>query len=128
MKGISRLGCLGFFALLTSASWADGCKLGDYGTLPVEMLDGRATTMVKINGSDTRFVLDTGASFNFKVAVSVPVSSRSMFMGENLGRGLSCVRREGLAPGTAGALTGLPTTGWSTDGGTRTPTPHGTGS
>ena len=65
MKGISRLGCLGFFALLTSASWADGCKLGDYGTLPVEMLDGRATTMVKINGSDTRFVLDTGASFNF---------------------------------------------------------------
>lgn len=65
MKGILRLGCLGFFALLASASWADGCKLGDYGTLPVEMLDGRATTMVKINGSDTRFVLDTGASFNF---------------------------------------------------------------
>lgn len=65
MKGILRLGCLGLFALLASEAWADGCKLGSYGTLPVEMLDGQATTMVKINGSDTRFVLDTGAAFNF---------------------------------------------------------------
>lgn len=65
MKGILRLGCLGFLALLTPTSWADGCKLGDYGTLPVEMLNGQATTIVKINGSDTRFVLDTGAAFNF---------------------------------------------------------------
>lgn len=36
----------------------------DYGTLPVEMLDGRATTMVKINGNDTRLAVDTGAFFS----------------------------------------------------------------
>lgn len=65
MKGILRLGCLGLFALLASEAWADGCKLRTYGTLPVEMLDGRATTMVRINGSDTRLTLDTGATFNF---------------------------------------------------------------
>ncbi|OOG56884.1 hypothetical protein B0E48_09245 [Rhodanobacter sp. C03] len=50
--------------LLASHAWADGCQLKDYGTLPVEMVGGQATTMVKINGSDTRFILDTGAFFN----------------------------------------------------------------
>ena len=65
MKRMLRLGCLGISALLETQAWAGGCQLLKYGTLPVEMLDGRATTMVKINGSDTRFVLDTGASFNF---------------------------------------------------------------
>ena len=61
---ILRLGCLGVSALLASQAWADGCQLKDYGTLPVEMLGGRATTMVKINGNDTRFTLDTGAFFS----------------------------------------------------------------
>ena len=59
-----RLGCLGISALLASQAWADGCQLKDYGTLPVEMLGGRATTMVKINGNDTRFALDTGAFYS----------------------------------------------------------------
>lgn len=39
--------------------------MGRYGTLPVEVIGQRATTMVKINGVDTRFVLDTGAFYNF---------------------------------------------------------------
>ncbi|HZX71556.1 MAG TPA: retropepsin-like aspartic protease, partial [Rhodanobacter sp.] len=60
-----RLGCLVISALLATQAWAGGCQLMKYGTLPVEMLGGRATTMVKINGNDTRFVLDTGAVFNF---------------------------------------------------------------
>ncbi len=64
MKGILRLGCLVISALLASQAWADGCQLMKYGTLPVEMVAGRATTMVKINGKDTRFVLDTGSFFN----------------------------------------------------------------
>ena len=64
MKRILRLGCLGISALLASQAWAEGCQLMKYGTLPVEMVDGRATTMVKINGKDTRFVLDTGSFFN----------------------------------------------------------------
>ncbi|RAN82316.1 hypothetical protein B5P43_07530 [Bacillus sp. SRB_336] len=51
-------------ALLASQAWADGCQLKDYGTLPVDMVGGQATTLVKINGTDTRFVLDTGAFFN----------------------------------------------------------------
>lgn len=59
-----RLGWLGIGALLASQAWADGCHLKDYGTLPVDMVGGQATTMVKINGSGTRFILDTGAFFN----------------------------------------------------------------
>lgn len=59
-----RLSCLGVGALLASQAWADGCHLKDYGTLSAEMVNGQATTMVKINGSDTRLALDTGAFFN----------------------------------------------------------------
>lgn len=59
-----RPGCLLISALLASHARADGCQLLKYGTLPVEMLGGRATTMVKINGNDTRFDIDTGGSFN----------------------------------------------------------------
>ncbi|WP_077441440.1 aspartyl protease family protein [Rhodanobacter sp. C01] len=59
-----RLGCVAISALLTSHAWAAGCKLKDYGTLPVEMVSGQATTMVKINGNDTRFIIDTGAFYN----------------------------------------------------------------
>lgn len=60
-----RWGCLIITALLASQAQAAGCQLLKYGTLPVEMLNGQPTTMVKINGADTRFVLDTGAYFNF---------------------------------------------------------------
>ena len=59
-----RYGCLGMGVLLSGQAWADGCHLKNFGTLPVEMVGERATTMVKINGSDTRFILDTGAFFN----------------------------------------------------------------
>ena len=60
-----RLAWLGISALLASHAWADSCQLKDYGTLPVEMVGGQATTMVQINGNNTRFVLDTGAFFDF---------------------------------------------------------------
>lgn len=59
-----RWSCLGIGMLLASQAWAGSCQLKDFGTLPVEMVGGRATTMVKINGTDTRFALDTGAFFN----------------------------------------------------------------
>ena len=64
MKTMLRLGCLGISALFASQAYAGGCHLSDYGTFPVEMLGGRATTMVKINGKDTRFIFDTGAFFS----------------------------------------------------------------
>ncbi|MHA6205983.1 aspartyl protease family protein [Dyella soli] len=60
-----RTCCVGLGLLLAGHARADGCHLSDYGTLPVEMVGARATTMVKINGNDTRFILDTGAFFNF---------------------------------------------------------------
>ncbi|MBD8899510.1 aspartyl protease family protein [Rhodanobacter sp. DHG33] len=44
---------------------AGECKLAKYGTLPVEVVGERATTQIKINGVDTRLILDTGAEFNF---------------------------------------------------------------
>lgn len=56
---------LGLGLLLAGHAWADECHLGSYGTLPVEMVGSRATTVVKINGNDARFILDTGAFFNF---------------------------------------------------------------
>src|SRR5580698_8097115 len=59
-----RCFCLGIGVLLAGQVWADECRLKDYGTLPVEMVGSRATTMVKINGNSTRFILDTGAFFN----------------------------------------------------------------
>jgi clan AA aspartic protease (TIGR02281 family) len=56
--------CLGIGVLLAGQAWADECHLIKYGTLPVEMVGSRATTMVKINGNNTRFMLDTGAFFS----------------------------------------------------------------
>jgi predicted aspartyl protease/tetratricopeptide (TPR) repeat protein len=64
MIKILRFCCVGIGVLLASHAWAGDCHLGRYGTLPVEVIGQRATTMVKINGVDTRFVLDTGAFFN----------------------------------------------------------------
>jgi tetratricopeptide (TPR) repeat protein/predicted aspartyl protease len=61
----SRCGCMLIGMLLAGHAWADGaCQLRDYGTLPVEMINGRPTTMIKINGTDSRFIVDTGAFFN----------------------------------------------------------------
>jgi len=44
---------------------AAGCTLGKYGTLSVEMIGERPTTLVKVNGATTRFAIDTGAWFSF---------------------------------------------------------------
>jgi len=62
--GMLRFCCLGISVLVAGHAWAGSCKLESYGTLPVEMIGARATTMVKINGTETRFILDTGAFFN----------------------------------------------------------------
>src|SRR5579859_5848922 len=62
--GMLRFCCFGIGVLLAGQAWADGCHLKNYGTLPVEMVGNRATTMVKINGTSTRFIIDTGAFFN----------------------------------------------------------------
>ncbi len=56
LVAILQLGC--------GAAVAGDCKVDDYGALPVEMQGGRATTVVKINGQETRFILDTGAFFS----------------------------------------------------------------
>lgn len=56
----------GLVVCLLSAShaWAGTCQLKDYGTLQVDMMAGKPTTVVKINGADTRFMLDSGAEFS----------------------------------------------------------------
>lgn len=68
MMRLWRLCCLGIGVLLAGQAWASKCQLNDFGTMPVDMEGGRATTMVKINGQDTRFQLDTGAFFNIMSA------------------------------------------------------------
>jgi predicted aspartyl protease/tetratricopeptide (TPR) repeat protein len=56
---------LGVVALILSgAAFADSCKVSDYGALPVDMVGGRATTIINVNGKDTRFILDSGAMYN----------------------------------------------------------------
>lgn len=59
-----RFCCLILGVLLTGRALADGCQLKEYGTLPINMIGDRATTLVKINGVNTRFILDTGSFFN----------------------------------------------------------------
>lgn len=56
--------CLVACALVAGPAAAGTCRLLGYGTFPVSMVDGQATTVVKINGNDTRFVVDTGNFFN----------------------------------------------------------------
>jgi predicted aspartyl protease/cytochrome c-type biogenesis protein CcmH/NrfG len=76
-----RLGCLGIGMLFASLAWAGSCQLERYGTLAVDMEGVRATTLVKINGSDTRFALDTGSFFNIMsnaTASSLGLKLRSM--------------------------------------------------
>jgi clan AA aspartic protease (TIGR02281 family) len=62
--GTLRSCCAGLGVLLAGQAWAGECQLTEYGTLPVEMVGVRATTMAKINGPSTRFILDTGAFFS----------------------------------------------------------------
>jgi tetratricopeptide (TPR) repeat protein len=62
--GALRIFCLGIGVLVAGHAWADGCQLSELGTLPVEMVGTKATTIVKINGTNARFILDTGATLN----------------------------------------------------------------
>lgn len=81
---VLRFCWLGIFVLLASQAWAEGCQLKSYGTLPVEMVGGRATTLVKINGNATRFALDTGSFFNIMSnasAASLGLKLRSLPFG-----------------------------------------------
>lgn len=48
----------------SSTAYAKDCKVSDFGTLPIEMAGEKATTVVKVNGQETRFILDTGAFYN----------------------------------------------------------------
>ena len=59
-----RLWGLVICTLFAGQVWADTCNMKDYGALPVDMLGGVPTTMIKINGTDTRFILRTGAMFS----------------------------------------------------------------
>lgn len=66
---LRRRGLAGFglaLAMVGGAAQAsaEGCRVAKFGTLPVEVTNGRATTMVKINDHDTRFILDTGSFFD----------------------------------------------------------------
>ncbi|MBC2665924.1 aspartyl protease family protein [Novosphingobium flavum] len=40
------------------------CRVDNFGTLAVDMQGLRPTTVIKVNGQDARFILDTGAFFN----------------------------------------------------------------
>lgn len=62
--GMLRICCLGIGALLAGHARADSCQLERHGVLPVEMIGYQPTTVVKIEGSDTRLIIDTGAYFN----------------------------------------------------------------
>jgi tetratricopeptide (TPR) repeat protein len=74
MKGMTRmlhLFCLVASLFLADQAWADGCSLSKWGTLRVEMIGPRATTLARINGKTTRLILDTGAFYNFMSGASV---------------------------------------------------------
>ena len=63
-EGLVWLAACALLACAGPAS-AEGCTLGKYGTLSVEMIGERPTTLVKVNGAVARFAIDTGAWFNF---------------------------------------------------------------
>ena len=48
---------------LASAAHAGACKVTSFGTIPVEMQGSQPTTLIKVNGRETRFLVDTGAFF-----------------------------------------------------------------
>ena len=64
-RGASRWLGLVACALLACAGSAQAkeCTLAKYGTLSVEMIGERPTTLVKVNGAVTRFAIDTAESF-----------------------------------------------------------------
>ncbi|HWU03694.1 MAG TPA: retropepsin-like aspartic protease, partial [Novosphingobium sp.] len=86
------------------------CKVTNYGALPVEVVGQRATTMAKINGQDTRFILDTGATFGFMARANVeamglrreaaPFGLRMGGIGGSLSPDLTRVKSFGILNGT----------------------------
>lgn len=50
--------------LFAGQLWADTCNVKDYGALPVDTVNGQPTTVIKINGTDTRFIVDTEIPYN----------------------------------------------------------------
>ncbi|HVU80373.1 MAG TPA: aspartyl protease family protein [Rhodanobacteraceae bacterium] len=64
-EGWIGLAACALLACAASAPATAGCTLGKYGTLSVEMIGERPTTLVKVNGAATRFTIDTGAWFDF---------------------------------------------------------------
>lgn len=64
MMRLRRFFYLSIGIFFAGHAWADGCHLKKYGTMPVEMDDSRPMTMVKINGINTRFIVDTGSFYN----------------------------------------------------------------
>ncbi|RDI99264.1 hypothetical protein DVT68_11070 [Dyella solisilvae] len=60
-----RLFCLIGSFLLANQVWADDCQLSKIGKMRVDMMGLRPTTLVRVNGTNTRFILDTGAFYNF---------------------------------------------------------------
>ncbi len=61
----ARLLTLVLAMLASQAAQAASCQLVSYGTLPVTMEGLRPMTTVKVNGKESRFILDSGAFFNF---------------------------------------------------------------
>jgi tetratricopeptide (TPR) repeat protein len=80
--------CVGMAMLLAAPLWADECQLTDFGTLPVEMVGDKATTVVKINGQSARLIIDTGAFYNLMSpasAASFGLTTKPMPFGFRLG-------------------------------------------
>lgn len=60
---LSAITFLGATLAPAPAALAGECKVTNYGTLPIEMRGARPSTLVKVNGRETRFLVDTGAFF-----------------------------------------------------------------
>jgi tetratricopeptide (TPR) repeat protein len=87
MKLLRRCG-MAASVLLAGHAWAGNCHLGKYGTLPAEMVNGQATTMVKINGTPTRLAFDTGAFYSIMSkanAAALDLKTRALPDGVRIG-------------------------------------------
>lgn len=106
---------IGMGVLLAGQAHAEGCHLAKYGTLPVAMIGDLATTLVKIDGKDTRFVLDTGGSINLMSRANAsslglrtspaPVGFRISGVGGEANAGLARVKEFGILGATLRNIT-----------------------
>lgn len=65
MRHAASIGLAACALLACAGPVRAGCTLGRYGTLSVEMIGERPTTLVKVNGAVTHFAIDIGAFFSF---------------------------------------------------------------